>query len=393
MKSLCAFLLAAASLVAADPASEALDLFYNMDFDQALAAYEKISAATPGDAEAHNHIAHALLYRELFRNGALESQMVSGNNSFIRRMKMEPPADVERRFFAEIDGATAITTAALAKNPKDTAAMHTQAGSYALRATYGFLVRKTWLASLGDSSKAYKLDNRVFELDPRNVDALMLVGGYDYIVGYLPWHMRTIGFIAGFHGDRERGLRTMERVAREGKQNKRDMQFTLCALYRREGQSARAIPMITELMEAFPRNYLLRFELAQMYAAVGDRPKALAVLAEIAQRKEKNIPGYGRIPIEKIHYEMGNMQFWFNDLDRALESLRKVTSSPELMKDLDLNTGALAFMRQGQIYDLQNRHNLAIPVYRQAIQFAPEAEAAKESQRYLNAPYKRSARS
>jgi tetratricopeptide (TPR) repeat protein len=54
-----------------------------------------------------------------------------------------------------------------------------------------------------------------------------------------------------------------------------------------------------------------------------------------------------------------------------------------------LNTGVLAFMRQGQIYDMTNRHELAIQAYRKAIEFAPQAEAAKESRRYIASPYKR----
>ena len=92
---------------------------------------------------------------------------------------------------------------------------------------------------------------------------------------------------------------------------------------------------------------------------------------------------------EKIYYETGNLEFWFNDLDQALENLRKVTGTPEQLKELDLNTGVLALMRQGQIYDLQNHHNLAIKAYQQAVKFAPEAEAARESQHYINSPYTR----
>ncbi len=384
-----ALVLAGVSAVcAADAKAEALDLFYNMDFDEALAAFEKILAASPNDAEFHNHVAHTLLFRELLRNGALESQMVSGNNSFIRRMKMEPPADVEKRFFAEIDKSIVITQLAISQNPRDTKAMQIQATAYALRANYGFLVRKSWMASLGDAGRAYRLDAQVVQLDPKNIDAQLLVGGFDYIVGNLTWHMRLVGAVAGFHGDKDRGLRTLERVAREGDDNKRDAQITLCALYRREGQTGKAIPMLLELIELFPRNYLMRFELAQMYGALGERAKALAVLEAIRQKKEKNVPGYGRIPWDKIYYETGNLQFWFDDFDHALENLKKVTSSPEQMKELDLNTGALALMRQGQVHDLRKERGAAIDAYRQAIQFAPEAEAAKESQRYLNSPYK-----
>ena len=43
-----------------------------------------------------------------------------------------------------------------------------------------------------------------------------------------------------------------------------DAEIILCALYRREGQTARAIPLVSRLIERYPRNYLLRFELAEM---------------------------------------------------------------------------------------------------------------------------------
>jgi cytochrome c-type biogenesis protein CcmH/NrfG len=46
-------------------------------------------------------------------------------------------------------------------------------------------------------------------------------------------------------------------------------------------------------------------------------------------------------------------------------------------------------MRLGQVYDLTNRRNLALEAYRKAIAFAPQAEAAKESSRYLSSPYRR----
>jgi tetratricopeptide (TPR) repeat protein len=126
-----------------------------------------------------------------------------------------------------------------------------------------------------------------------------------------------------------------------------------------------------------------------MYGALGNRQGALSTLSEIARLKQDNAPGYERVPWEKIYYETGNLEFWFDDLDRALDNLKKVTGTPEQLRELDLNTGVLALMRQGQIYDLQNHHNLAVNAYRQAVKFAPEAEAARESQHYINSPYTR----
>jgi tetratricopeptide (TPR) repeat protein len=391
MRTIVALLLSVAgSLSAADNwVQEGNEAFYNLDYDQSIAAYEKALAASPDDPILHNHLAHALLYREMFRDGALESELVSGNNSFLRRSKLEPPADVEKRFFAEIDRAMQLSQARIAKNPRDATALHALSVSFALRANYGFLVRKSWKTSLWDSSQAHKYDNQVTALEPDNYDAKLLLGGYDYIVGQLSWTLRALGFIAGFHGDKQRGLRTIEEVAVKGKENRVDAQIVLCALYRREGQATRAIPLVSQLIQRYPRNYLLRFEMAQMYASLGNRQNALNTLGEIGRLKQENAPGYERVPWEKIYYETGNLEFWFDDLDRALDNLRKVTETPEQLKELDLNTGVLALMRQGQIYDLQNHHNLAVKAYQQAVKFAPEAEAARESQHYINSPYTR----
>jgi tetratricopeptide (TPR) repeat protein len=394
MKALFALLLAAASLYANDNPwiQQGDDDFYNLDYDQAIAAYEKAVAGNPEDPVYHNHLAQGLLYREMYRNGALESELVGGNNSFLRRPKLEPPAAVEKRFFSEIDRSMQLSQARIAKNARDTGVLHALSVAFALRANYGFLVRKSWRASLSDSNQARKYDAMVTQIDPSDYDARLLQGGYDYIVGNLTWAMRAIGFIAGYHGDKQRGIRTIEAVAAKGKENKVDAQIVLCVLYRREGQATRAIPLVSSLIQRYPRAYLLRFELAQMYASIGERKNALNTLSEIARLRQEGVMGYERVAWEKIYYETGNLEFWFNDLDHALENLRKVTATPAQLKELDLNTGVLALMRQGQIYDLQKHHNLAVKAYQQAVKFAPEAEAARESQHYINSPYTRPVR-
>jgi tetratricopeptide (TPR) repeat protein len=395
MKAFPAFFLAAllanGSLYGASNSSieEGDDDFYNLDYDQSIAAYEKAVASDPEDASYHNHLAQALLYREMYRDGALESELVSGNNSFLRRAKLEPSPEVEQRFFSEIGRSMQLSRTRIAKNSRDTVALHQLSISFALRANYGFLVRKSWRASLSDASQARKYDTEVTQIDPNDYDARLLPAVYEYIVGSLNWTMRAIGFIAGFHGDKQRGIHTIEEIAQRGSDNRVAAEIILCALYRREGQAARAIPLVTSLSQRYPRAYLLRVELAQMYATTGDRKSALSTLSEIARLKQNNAAGYARIPWEKIYYETGNLEFWFNDLDHALQNLKKATGSPQQLKELDLNSGVLALMREGQIYDLQNNHGLAVEAYRQAVRFAPQAEAAHESQHYINSPYTR----
>ena len=124
----------------------------------------------------------------------------------------------------------------------------------------------------------------------------------------------------------------------------------------------------------------------------GERTKAIGVMDELTQLKQSGVPGFDRVPWEKIWFQKGNFLFWFNDLDRSLENLKKVTATPRQVKELDLNTGVLAYMRQGQIYDLKNQHELAVKQYELAINFAPEAEAARESRHYISTPYDRNSK-
>jgi len=42
----------------------------------------------------------------MYRNGALETELVSGNNPFLRRQKLNPSAEVEKRFDGEIQKAS-----------------------------------------------------------------------------------------------------------------------------------------------------------------------------------------------------------------------------------------------------------------------------------------------
>jgi tetratricopeptide (TPR) repeat protein len=364
------------------------DHFYNLEYDQAIGDFEKAIALNPSEPDLHNHLAHALVFKEMYRNGALESELVSGSNSFLRRPKLNPAPETEKRFLAEVSTAMSLADARLKKNPNDTAAMYSEGISYGLRANYYWVVKKSWRDSLRDATSARRLHNRITELEPKNVDARLVEGLHDYIVGSLPFTYRMFGFLVGIHGDKELGIRIVQDVAKNGDQNKVDAEIFLCALYRRENQAGRAVPLVQDLIRRFPRNYLLRLELSQMYSMSNDKTHALEAVEEVATLKNSHAAGYERVPWEKIYFQEGTIQFWYRDLDQALENLKKVATA-SASDDVDLNSGAFAWLRMGQIYDMTHRRPQALEAYRKAIAYAPEAEAAQECKKYLSTPYRR----
>ncbi len=135
------------------------------------------------------------------------------------------------------------------------------------------------------------------------MDARLVQGLHDYIVGSLPWTYRTLGFLVGIHGDKERASGPCRMwppmAATTGW-----MPIFLGALYRRENQTSRAVPIIQDLIHRFPRNYILRLELSQMYSMAGDR-RTPSKRWRSGGTEEQPSPGYDRVPWEKIYFQEG----------------------------------------------------------------------------------------
>ena len=384
------WLLCLLTILSALPAPTAItpgfDHFYNLEYDEALRQFRADAARDASDPAALNHIAHAILYREMYRTGALESELVSGANAFLRRERVNPSAADVEEFESAIRRSMELCQQRLSADAKDSDALYALGVAYGLRGNYNFLVRKAWLDALRDATTARKLHDKVVALKPSFIDARLLDGVHDYVVGSLPFAWKMLGFVAGFRGDKNNGIRTLQTVAREGDINRTDAEVLLAAVYRRERRSKDAIPLLEDLIRRFPRNYLFRLELAYMHGDLGQRTQALAVIDEVERLQRKHAPGYSRLLLEKVLYARGNLLFWFDDYDRAIDNLRRAAARAN---ELDLNTAMLCWLRLGQCYDLKGAREQARTAYNQAIAIAPKSDLGREADRYRSAPYRR----
>ncbi len=389
MLRLCCLALLLASAVQDPLRNPGFVHFYNNEYNQALAIFEQNVKAHPDDPDNYNDVAQAILYREMYRDGSLESQLVTGTNSFLRRPKMAVTPHDKAQFIDATNRALSLANVRLQKNPRDVNALLSQAVAHGLRANFAFLVEKAWMQALHEAMAARKADDRILELDPGVIDAHLLHGVSEYVVSCLPMYLRVLGAVNGFHANKEDGIRQIQLVVKSGTRNRYDAAILLAAIYRREHRPNDAIPLLNMLATTFPRNYLFRFEQVQMYSDLGNEAAALRVLAEIENALRQGKPGFAKLPLERVEYARGNLLFWYGDLGRSLSNLTNATRRPD---QLDLATAAMAWLRLGQVYDLLHRYEQAGPAYRAAIATAPHSEIAAEAAGYLKKPYRRNAR-
>jgi tetratricopeptide (TPR) repeat protein len=237
---------------------------------------------------------------------------------------------------------------------------------------------------LKDLTAGRKLHNRVIEAQPERIDARMMQGLHDYVVGSLPWGYKMLGFLAGFRGDREQGMATMRLVAEKGRENQVEAMILLGVAYRREKRAAEAVPLLEELERRYPRNFLFIFELAEMYADLGRREEALAALDRIVARKKSGAPGFKTLPAERIDYARGNLLFWFERWEDALGPLRRAQAGAER---LNLHAAVMSGLRLGQCLDLTGDRAGARKAYQWVSATAPGTPQARDARKYLRQGY------
>src|ERR1700733_12589306 len=107
------------------------DHFYNLEYDQALAGFLARAAKAPASADVENHIAQTILFREMFRAGMLQSQMLTTSNSFLRMPRIEMSSADQQQFTEAIGRAMELARGRLHDDADDPDAL------YALGVSYG----------------------------------------------------------------------------------------------------------------------------------------------------------------------------------------------------------------------------------------------------------------
>lgn len=371
-------------------AQQGFQHFYNLEFEQAIAVFQKEIACHPEDADGYNHVAQVILYRGMYRSGLLENSLTTGDDivlSLIHQPNLVMPQEDDREFHRNIAAATERANTLLARNPNNSGALYSLGVAHGLKASYQFLVRKAWLASLRESSTARKLHTRAAELDPSNVDALLMHGIQQYAVASLPAALRMLGAVAGLRGDKDAGLRTIERVAAEGSNSSVEARLLLFTLYRHEKKPWSAMSVLYGLRRDYPRNYLLHLGEIYTLAEMRDERGAFAAVRSLEQNHRDGAPGYDGLQAAKVEYTRGVIERRFGHLDQALESMNRVAASPV---QSDGGMHLLAYEQLGIIHDLKGNRRQAVEAYRRAVDAAPNSRTAKESQRYLSRPFQAS---
>jgi tetratricopeptide (TPR) repeat protein len=276
----------------------------------------------------------------LYVAGALEGDLFGASNRFFRTRKITPHPELENHFRTANGAAVRTCEQRLKERAQDAPALYACGVAYAARATHQGLIERAILDSLGSARRSNDYHTRLARLDPRNYDAYLIPGLYDFVLGSLPGPVKVLFFFAGLHGDKQRGIQLVESVAQWGNGARRDAQILLAVMYRRERRFAEARREVESLARAFPRNYILPLEVASLRRSAEQYPEAIQQYELVLERVRSGVPNYPQAPLARIHFELANLYELTEDLAQALQHIQQVPGT--LGSTEELERGATA---------------------------------------------------
>ncbi len=358
-----------------DPLVEAAsDHFYNLEYDRAIQEFEKVLDRHPGDPSAVNHLLTAILMRELYRMGAMNSGEYA-NDSFIGEAHRAADPKVTERIKQLVDRAESLEEQELKVNPNNVDALYARGVTRAQFALYTALVERAWFSALRNAVGARRDHERVLELDPHYVDAKLVVGTHNYVMGSLPWSVKVAVALVGLSGTKEKGLEYLREVADSNGENSVDAKVVLSLFLRREHRYDEARVLMHELAARYRRNYLFPLEEANLLRASGDAPEAAAAYREVWQNGREG--KYGNLHYEMAAWGLGELLRSQRDYAGAAAAYELVEEAPEP----DPETLQKANLAAGEMYDLLQKRDLAMKKYETVLAengATPPAEKARE---------------
>jgi len=362
---------------------EAFQHFYNLDFPGTVERFEKIRDEHPGDPQATAYLLDALIFQELYRLDLLDTTFYANDGFLSGHHATEEDPRTRDKIFSLADEAVREADARLSRNPNDKDALFARAWVRSLRCTYVAMVERGFGAGFRLATRAKDDANRVLELDPDYVDAKLITGVYEYVVGALPWPFKLMIGFAGITGSKSTGLAMLEDDGKRGVITSLDARTAMALFLRREGKYQQAIQVVRGLKSEYPHDFLFCLEEANLRKDAGEGMGAVNAYREVIDDGAK--PGYFvSAKLELAEYGLGE----------ALRGQRRYPEAAQAYEDAADAAGAglelkiRSLVAAGECRDLSGGRAEAVKDYQQAISDGPATSYADTARKYLRGPYR-----
>jgi hypothetical protein len=372
------------SPIQADPmVREAYRHFYDLDYPACIAELEKVQAAHPGDPGATVLLLEARVFEELYRQDLLDTTFYANDGFLTGKHPTPEDTGVRDRIFALEDQVEREAGARLATNARDVDALYARGWARSLRAAYMAMVERSFRAAFHLALEAHSDEAKVLEIDPNYVDAKLVVGTYQYVIGALPWGFKLLFGFAGITGSKNKGMEMLHDDFARGPMTSVEAGTVITLFQRREGKYKEAIGVVRSLKAQYPHDFLFCLEEANLRKDAGEGMAAVKAYQDLLNDARK--PGY---------FASAHMELAYFGLGEALAGQRHFADAAQAYEQAAFAPGSGAELKRrslvaaGKARDLNGERAQAVQDYQWAIANGSDTTQGEIARKLIKTPYR-----
>jgi tetratricopeptide (TPR) repeat protein len=356
--------------------------FYNLDYPAAIERFEQFHAAHPGDPQGTVMLLYAVLFQELYRLDLLDTTFYANDGFLTGRHAVDEDPRMRDRILALADETIRESDWRIAKNPNDVDALYARGWARSLKCTYLAMVERAYGAGFRLANKAREDSAHALQLDPDYVDAKLVVGVYEYVVGALPLPFKFLIGFAGITGSKNRGLEMLRDAGNRGVYASVEARTVTALFLRREAKYKEAVEVVKSLKNQYPHDFLFCLEEANLRKDAGEGMVAVDAYREIIANAAK--PGYFvQARLELAYFGLGDALRGQRHYGDAARSYEQSAFTHAVGSELKIRS----LLAAGECRDLNGERAQAVNDYRMAIDAGPSTSRADTARKRLRTPF------
>jgi tetratricopeptide (TPR) repeat protein len=348
-----------------------------------VARFERYHSEHPGDPQATAYLLNAVLFQELYRQDLLDTTFYANDGFLTGRHATEEDPKKRDEILGLADEAIREADWRLSKNPNDVDALFARGWVRSLRCTYVAMVERAYASGFRLATKARDDEQRVLELDPNYVDAKLIFGVYEYVVGALPWPFKLMIGFAGITGSKADGLAQLEDAGKRGVITSMESRTVIALFLRREAKYQQAIQVVRGLKDQYPHDFLFCLEEANLRKDAGEGMVAVTAYRQILADNTKT--GYfASTRLELAEFGLGDALRGQRHYAEAAQAYEQAAGTVGVGPELKIRS----LLDAGECRDLNSERALAVRDYQAAIDAGPNTSRADTARKCLRSPYR-----
>jgi hypothetical protein len=363
--------------------ADAYKHFYDLDFPGAVDRFERFHTLHPGDPQATAFLLNAEIFEELYRLDLLDTTFYANDGFLTGKHATQEDPKARDRIFALADEAMHEADARISKNPNDIDALFARGWTRSLRCAYMAMVERAFGSGFRLATKAREDEQKVLQLDPNFVDAKLVVGVYEYVVGALPWPFKLLIGFAGVTGSKSHGLEMLNDDGNRGVITSVEARTVIALFLRREGRYKEAIQVVRGLKNQYPHDYLFCLEEANLRKDAGEGMGAVTAYRQILADNAR--PNYfTQARLELAYFGLGDALRGQRHEGEAAQAYEQAAGANNVGTELRIR----ALLAAGECRDLNGERQRAVVDYQAAITAGPNTSRADTAKKLLQSPYR-----